>query len=217
MIRKSRRERGTALVLVLLVTLLVTVIAVSLLFVTDIERQLGANERIIHDNYFLAEAGIHAALASAVVTSEWSGARFATVDRQVGGRQLGHRVVTTAVQAIGPAKPPPMTLMNEDEDEYYQISAGYHVVAQRVSWPTTEPAPLYRRSVPPDPREEDVVVQASTSRSLLTLLVPIKTPPPRDIYDEDRRVELGLEPTHSYMEYDTTGGSGHTSSSSPPP
>ena len=50
-----------------------------------------------------------------------------------------------------------------------------------------------------------VTVQTSTTRSVLALLSPVKSPPPREVYDEDRPVDLGLDVSRTSFEYSLGG------------
>ncbi len=170
----KHREQGSALLMVLLVTLLVTSLALSLTFVTELEMQLGGAERVITNNAYAAESGIHAALGAIMVTHDWQGEKFALLEGSTGsGRLIGHRVVTSRVQGVGPPQAPPLTIANEGEAQYHSFSVVLTSVAQRVSWPESDPAPIYEDG---DLREDEVAIQAQNSQTVRYFLSPIRTP-----------------------------------------
>ncbi len=59
----SRGEAGSAYLTVLLVMVVLTILALSLVFVTQIESDIGSNERILHRTFYSADSGISAAVA----------------------------------------------------------------------------------------------------------------------------------------------------------
>lgn len=66
------RQGGNAYIAVLLVLLVLSTIAVSLVFVTATEMRIGANERTVQRNLAAAEAGIHISLARMLVAADYS-------------------------------------------------------------------------------------------------------------------------------------------------
>ncbi len=182
--RTDARQRGSALLLVILVMLLLTSLALSLTFITELEMQLGGTERVITNNAYAAESGIHAALGAIMVTHDWAGEKFALVEGRSGPERLiGHRVITSRVQGVGPPQAPPLTIANEGEARYHSFSVVLTSVAQRVSWPDTDPAPIFEDG---DAKEEQVTVQAQTSQTVRYFLSPIRTPSTaEEIYNPD--------------------------------
>jgi len=69
-------QAGSSYVLVLLVLLVVSVIALSLLFVTTTELRIGANERSLHRTFAAAESGIGMSAARMLVTNDYSQGTF---------------------------------------------------------------------------------------------------------------------------------------------
>ena len=182
----NKSEHGSALLLVILMTLLVTVLALSLTFVTELEMQLGGAERVITNNAYAAESGIHAALGAVMVTHDWQGEKFALVEGPLADRLIGHRVITSRVQGVGPPQAPPFTIANEGEAQYHSFSVVMTSVAQRVSWPDSDPAPIYEDG---DARESEVTVQAQNSQTVRYFLSPIRIPSTAgEIYNSDSPV-----------------------------
>lgn len=178
------RERGSALLMVVLVMLLVTALALALTFVTELEMRLGGAERVIANTFYAGESGVHAALGAIMVTNDWQGEKFAIIEGPVGtGRLLGHRVVTSRVQGVGPPQAPPLTIANDGEAEYHSFSVVMTSVAQRVSWPDTDAAPIYEEG---DARESEVTIQAQATQTVRYFLSPIRTPSTaEEIYNSD--------------------------------
>jgi hypothetical protein len=187
--RRATAADGSALLMVLLVMVLLAAMSLPLIFVTQTEMLLGGTERVITDNFYAAESGAHAALAAVLVTQDWQGEEFATVSGSLGPERLiGHRVSTSRVQAVGPPQTPPLTIANVGENDYHTFSVVLTSVAQRVSWPAGEPAPLYESG---DPRENDVTIQAQTVQSVNYLLSPIKAPAsPGSLYGDGEVIEI---------------------------
>ncbi len=181
-------ERGSALLLVMVVMLLLMTLALPLIFVTRLEMQLGGRSRVITNNFYAAESGIHAAIGGLMVTQDWSGEAFALIEGSTAANQMiGHRVVTTRVQGMGSPQDPPLTIANEGENTFHTFSIVLTSIAERVSWPDPDPEnptpPIYEDG---DPRESEVTVQAKSSQTALYFLSPIKTPASiDDVYNED--------------------------------
>ena len=186
---RSSSQEGSALLMVLLVMLMLMTMSLPLVFATQMEMSLGGTERVITDNFYAAESGIHAAIAGVLVTQDWQGERFATLSGSLGSDQfLGHRVTTTRVQAVGPPQAPPLTIANVGENDFHSFSVVLTSVSQRVAWPSTEPSPIYEEG---DAREGDVAVQAQTAQSVHYLLSPIKSPSsPSSLYDGGEAVKI---------------------------
>ncbi len=175
--------------MVLLVTLLVTSLALSLTFVTELEMQLGGAERVITTGAYAAESGIHAALGAIMVTHDWRGEKFALLEGPpASGRLIGHRVITSRVQGVGPPQAPPLTIANDGEGRYHSFSVVLTSVAQRVSWPDSDPAPIYEDG---DAREAEVTIQAQNSQTVRYFLSPIRAPSTAgEIYSSEGGVKV---------------------------
>lgn len=61
--RLRRRESGSAYLTVLLVLLVLTILGLSLVLLTQIESEIGSNERTLHRTFYAADSGIAAAVA----------------------------------------------------------------------------------------------------------------------------------------------------------
>ncbi len=170
---KGWQQQGSMLVLALMALLIVTAIGLSLTFVTEMEMQLGATDKVLATTFYAAESGLHAAVAG-IPHQNWAGEQIVRVEGRIGPDTLiGTRVVTSRVHAVGSPQLPPMSMANEGEIDYHSFSVALRAVAQRVSWPDTEPAPVYGEG---DPAELDVTIQAERAVAVELFVSPIRTP-----------------------------------------
>lgn len=173
----ARNQSGSMFVMVLLILLILTAVGLSLVFVTEIEVQLGGTEKVMNQTFYAAESGVQAALAG-VLNQSWQGESLAFVEGPLGAdRLIGTRVLTSRIRTVGPPQLPPMTIANEGENEYHTFATVLRAAAQRVSWPATEAVPIYDAG---DPREQRVTIQSQKTLDVRYLLSPIRTPPSPD-------------------------------------
>lgn len=179
--RPKSQPAGSTFILVLVALVIITFLGLSLTFVTEIEMQLGGNERIMTQTFYGAESGIHAPIAAVITSQDWRGEEFAFIEGEIGDRWIGRRVRTSRVHAIGPPQAPPMTMANEGEAEFGTYSIFLRATAERVAWPkgaSTDPEPpLYPDG---DPRESQVTVQSQTQLTIRYVLSPLQKPPTGD-------------------------------------
>lgn len=188
-LRSAKRQRGSALVLVLMVALLLSVLGLGLVFATELEMQLGGTEKVVTNNFYAAESGIHSAMAAVMVTQDWRGESFAILEGPLGAdRWHGHRVITSRIQAVGAPQAPPLSTANEGEEQFHSFSVVMNSVAQRVSWPEEDTTPIYDEG---DSRETSVTIQAQSSQAARYFLSPLRTPATvEDLYDADDPVSI---------------------------
>jgi hypothetical protein len=159
--------------MVLMVLLILTAVALSLMFVTEIEMQMGGTERVLTQTHFGAESGLHAAIAG-LPHQNWKGTKVAFVEGNLGqNRVIGTRTATSRIRAVGQDELPPMTLANEGESPFASFFVMVRSVSQRVSWPAVDPAPFY-----PEGSTRENLVDIQSHRSLLVryLVSPIHKP-----------------------------------------
>jgi hypothetical protein len=71
--RAARRgESGSAYILVLLALVVLTIMGLSLAFMTQTEVQIGSNDRVVSRVFYAAESGIAAAAAKAIVSADYA-------------------------------------------------------------------------------------------------------------------------------------------------
>lgn len=96
-----RAQAGSSYVIVLLVLLVLSVIALSLTFITTVEMRIGANERSLQRTFAAAESGIGMAAARILVTNDYSDGSFSINTDATGSAPPWKR---TGVE-IGPVSP----------------------------------------------------------------------------------------------------------------
>ena len=67
----ARGESGSAYILVLLALVVLTIMGLSLAFMTQTELQIGSNDRVISRVFYAAESGIAAAASKAIVSADY--------------------------------------------------------------------------------------------------------------------------------------------------
>ena len=65
--RRNSSEAGSAYIMVLLALVVLTIMGLSLSFMTQTELQIGANERVTTRVFYAADAAVDAALANVMV------------------------------------------------------------------------------------------------------------------------------------------------------
>jgi PilX N-terminal len=68
---RPNAQAGSAYVIALFVILLLSMLGLSLAFVTSTESQIGSNEELVEQTFFAADAGIGLAAAQILVTKEY--------------------------------------------------------------------------------------------------------------------------------------------------
>jgi len=67
----ARGESGSAYILVLLALVVLTIMGLSLAFMTQTEVQIGSNDRVVSRVFYAAESGIAAAASKAIVSADY--------------------------------------------------------------------------------------------------------------------------------------------------
>ena len=172
---RPSRSAGSVLVQVLLVLAIMSGLGITLLFITDVEEQLGVSEQVFTETAFGAEAGLHAALASMLITQNWSGEEFVIEESPEGSvlldpnRKLGVHVRTTRIFAVGAPQLPPLTIANEGDSDYFSYSLMMRSEARQVSWPKVSDVPM-------EAPANEVFVSSETSMNVRYMLSPLRAP-----------------------------------------
>ncbi len=105
MIRNKNRcsERGSAYIVVLLVLLLLTIFGLSLVLITQTERQIGAATRDISRTFYASDSGTAAAVSYMLTTNNYEAHAFRISEKQVGsaGVTVVDEVATSRVRPVG--------------------------------------------------------------------------------------------------------------------
>ena len=103
-IATSRREAGSAYIVVLLVLVVLAIFGIALSLITQTESQVGANERTLNRTFYSGDAGIQRAIMRAMVKDDHTPQSFFYTDSGqafVGGKlELGTQVEVSAFHPI---------------------------------------------------------------------------------------------------------------------
>lgn len=170
--RRLRNDEGSGFMLALFVTLILSILALTLMHVTETEKQLGDTERVLATGFYAAESGLHVNIANVLVTSDVDAAAFVVPEGEVGTQQLGTRVFTTQIFPVD-RQNPPMTVANAGEATYFSYSYIMRSVAERVSWPASITSPIIACD---DPNSDLVIRQSRTDLEIRYLVSPVSAP-----------------------------------------
>ena len=130
--RPRRGEQGSAYIVVLLVLLVLTTLALSLIFVSLTEMRIGANERTGQRNLAAAEAGVGMALARMLVNADYSDGTWVVNDRADGAATLVGS--STEVGPLVPLIEAPCTLCEINQAGTYGSTSFSRVNVAATAW-----------------------------------------------------------------------------------
>lgn len=112
-------ERGSAYVLALLTLLVVSVLGLSLVYITQTEMEIGSNERTLERTFYAADSGLAIAAARVLVTSDH---RSTIIDVKEPGSPLNVRQVIEIAPTV-PIYDAPCNLCEINNTGTYQDKA----------------------------------------------------------------------------------------------
>ena len=80
-----RSQRGSAYLAALMVLVVLTIFGLSLVLITQSERQIGTNERTINRNFYAADSGVNVAIARVLAQANHRGTPFTISQGDIGG------------------------------------------------------------------------------------------------------------------------------------
>ena len=139
-------ERGSAFLLALIVIVLLTILGISIVFVTETENALGHAEKTVDRQFFAAEAGLSAQLTGLVVAGSWCKERLAVPIEPDSGvampsKQLAYTAHTTKPLSLASGCPA-WTDCGEDlaeSDRFLMHFVSVASTAQRIAVSTSTP------------------------------------------------------------------------------
>ena len=151
--RLLQRQQGSVYILSLLVLLILTIVGLSLSLVTQSEMQIGVNERLSHQAFHTAAAGIDLGTAKALVTADLRSFELdlAEPNTDVANLNLRHRLEVSPFLPILSA-PCNRCQINEGAD-FMKINHAVSSSATRIAWmgnpatPPDIPTPLAQERV----------------------------------------------------------------------
>jgi Tfp pilus assembly protein PilX len=121
------RERGSAYITALFALVVLTILALALLFVTQTEVQMGANERTANRTFYAADSGLGVAAAKALAS----------------GKYTPSSVILNETVALAPIQTVRCDWCPANDDgvpKFWKVNHAATAIAQRVSWQgTTDP------------------------------------------------------------------------------
>jgi hypothetical protein len=151
--RSIQRQQGSVYILALLVLLILTIVGLSLSLVTQSEMQIGVNERLSHQAFHSATAGIGIGTAKALVMPDLRSFEIDLVEPndEVANLNIRHRL---EVSPFLPILSAPCNLCQINEGaEFMKINHAVSSTATRIAWmgapgnPPGVPSPLAQERV----------------------------------------------------------------------
>lgn len=96
----SRGQRGSAYLAVLLVLLLLTVLGMSLVLITQTERDLGTNHRMTTKTFYAADSGIALAINWLLLGNNYAPLTLQIPNRDAGPSLVVDEVLTSQIRAV---------------------------------------------------------------------------------------------------------------------
>lgn len=183
-IEPPRGERGSAYIAVLLALVVLTIIALSLVFLTQTEVQLGSNERTINRTFFAAESGIAVSAARALTIREYEPFTYLQNESAVGiggGQRMADEVRLTLLAPLA-KEPCDWCPRNANNAKFFKINHAVAATSRRVAWSGDED------SKPQD--DPGMQTLSETRLSIMYEFQPAFDPPPSSIEDRDQISEI---------------------------
>lgn len=150
--RPVQHQQGSVYILALLVLLILTIVGLSLSLVTQSELQIGVNERLSHQAFHSAAAGVDVGTAKALVMPDLRSFEIDLVEpSDVTNMNLRHRLEVSPFLPILSA-PCNLCQINEGAD-FMKINHAVSSSATRIAWmgnpatPPDVPTPLAQERV----------------------------------------------------------------------
>jgi hypothetical protein len=159
--RNRDAQSGSAYIVVVIGLLVLSLLGLSLAFVTETEHLIGNNERTLERVLYAADAGINVAVAKALVLPDNRGLRLEIPDPQITQLDLPDPNVNTDftqqnevdVTPLRPLLIAPCNLCSVNwGEEYARIDHGVAALVTRMGWNgsgprPSAPTPLARKTV----------------------------------------------------------------------
>lgn len=136
----TKRRRGSAFLMAMIALAVLTVVGLSLSMVTETESTLGETEKVINEQFFAAESGSTAQIATLLATNGLEGINIVIPSKMQRRTQspltVGYDVVTSGLAPV-----------DTDEMAYTKVNEGrgdklfafyYHMktLSRRTAWPS---------------------------------------------------------------------------------
>lgn len=133
-VRRAARQRGSAYVFSLMALVVLTLVGLTVSFVTGTETQLSANERTMQESFYASDSGMALATAKGLWRNDQRTFTFVMNRRQRGTTDIwvANRV---CVSALTPISSSPCNLCEINQGPKFEnVNHAVTAFAERVSW-----------------------------------------------------------------------------------
>jgi len=131
--RQSGGERGSAYIVVLLALVVLTIVGLSLVFVTQTEVQLGSNERTISRTFFAADSALTVSTARHLLENDDRSLTYIQNVSALGGQSLADQVQVSKINYLS-ISPCDWCPVNANGQVYVNANTSMSGIARRVGW-----------------------------------------------------------------------------------
>jgi hypothetical protein len=140
-IHPSPGESGSAYVVTLLALVVLTLLALTLAFVTQTEVQVGANERTVNRTFYAADSGLGVAAAQALASGRYTPVTFLMNQTDVGAAHLADRVEVAPLVPILTVRCDWCPANDDGVPKFWKVHHAATATAERIAWTGSGPPP----------------------------------------------------------------------------
>lgn len=172
--RQHRRgERGSAYVIALLALVVLTILGLTLAFVTQTEVQVGAADRTVNRTFYSADSGLGVAAAQALASGRYQPASLVLNQTTVGSLNVADRVDISPMAPILTVRCDWCPANDDGVPKFWKVHHAVTATAERVSWSGV--------GGPPD----DATVVGQKTLSVMFEFQPWPSPPTESIAEAE--------------------------------
>lgn len=173
-----RREAGSAYVVTLLALVVLTILALSLVFITSTEVQVATNERNINRTLYSADSGLGVAAGHALVSGNYGPDIVVMMNEtEVGATRAADRIALSPMAPILLVRCDWCPANDDGVPEFWKVNHATTARAQRIAWSGSW------NGESPVPPEAQLLGQKTLS--VMLEFQPWPTPPVESIADTE--------------------------------
>jgi len=131
---RRRREAGSAYVMTLLALVVLTVMALALVFITGTEVQVATNERNTNRTFYAADSGLGVAAGQALVSGNYGPNILMLNQTTVGNTNVAERVEIAPMAPILLVRCDWCPANDDGVPEFWKVNHATTATAQRLAW-----------------------------------------------------------------------------------
>jgi hypothetical protein len=139
---RNRREAGSAYVTTLLALVVLSILALALVFVTGTEVQIATNERNVNRTFYAADSGLGVAAAGALAAGDYGPTTLLINQHSVGDANVADRVEIAPLAPILMVRCDWCPANDDGVPEFWKVNHATTATSQRVAWTGTGPPPV---------------------------------------------------------------------------